>query len=130
MSTGEGQVIHTVEGQTRPAVSVATWGSGDPGPVDGQGGIPSLKPPKCYRPLTPKQPMMDRQLKIFSCNLEHGDDVNCTRPDDLEAKEAEPRGEQVGEVGVGWGWRYMRAYGEGSVPDTQGAPQGLARSKG
>nr|KAF6433860.1 hypothetical protein HJG59_008911 [Molossus molossus] len=102
--SSERQVSHIMEGQSRPEVSVATWGPGDPVPMDGQSGIPSPKPPwlhrpqpirklpMLHRPPTPKQPRLDRQLKIFNYNLEHGVDVKCTRADDLEPKEAEPKG--------------------------------------
>nr|KAF6433889.1 hypothetical protein HJG59_008938 [Molossus molossus] len=104
MSTNEGQVSLTMEGQSRPEVSVATWAAGDPGLVDGRGRrIPPPKPPRLHRPQpipkppslhrppTPPCPKMDRQLKVFNCNWELGDDVKWTRPDDLEPKEAEPR---------------------------------------
>nr|KAF6433842.1 hypothetical protein HJG59_008894 [Molossus molossus] len=88
-----------MEGRSRPEVSEATWGSGDPGL--GQGGIPSPELPSLYRPpnpklprrhpTIPKQPRMGTKVRFFTCDLELGADVKWTRPDDLEPKEAEPR---------------------------------------
>ncbi|KAK1334520.1 hypothetical protein QTO34_005526 [Cnephaeus nilssonii] len=66
MSSSEGPVSHTTEGQDRPEVSVATWVSGQPGPVDGHRRTPPLKPLRPHEPSTSK-------------------------PEDLEPKEAEPK---------------------------------------
>ncbi|KAF6125229.1 hypothetical protein HJG60_009750 [Phyllostomus discolor] len=118
VSTSEGQVYHMTKGQNRPKVTVATWRSGDPGPMDGWRRTPPLKLPGLHS-----------QFTISSCSLEHSAHIKHTRLNDLEPKEAESKGEKVGEVGVGWGWRCMRAYGKVLVPDTQGAPKRLARSK-
>nr|KAF6433845.1 hypothetical protein HJG59_008897 [Molossus molossus] len=88
MFTSVGQVSHTMEGQSRPEVSEATWGFGDPGL--GQGGIPSPKLPSLYRPPILKRPRMGKKVRFVNCDLEHSADVKCTRPDDLEPKEQSP----------------------------------------
>nr|KAF6433886.1 hypothetical protein HJG59_008936 [Molossus molossus] len=130
MSTNEGQVSHTLEGQSRPEVSVATWAAGDPGLVDGRGKKipppkpprlhrpqPIPKPPRLHRPPTPPWPKMDRQLKVFNCNWELGADVNWTRPDDMEPKEAEPRAPaQEAEPAV------VRPREPDAGPDPEGCP--------
>nr|KAF6331894.1 hypothetical protein mPipKuh1_008197 [Pipistrellus kuhlii] len=97
MSCIEEPVSHTTEGQERPEVSVATWGSGDPGPVDGQPGTPPPKPPRRFRPPTPKQPRFNRQLKVFTSDLDYSSHVNQTGPEHLESKEAEISGEKLGK---------------------------------
>lgn len=102
MSSSEGLVSHTTQGQGRPEVSVATWGSGEPGPVDGQPGTPPPKPPRLPRHPTPKQPRFNRQLKVFTSDLDYGDHGNQTGPEPLEPKEAEPKGEKLREVRVGF----------------------------
>nr|KAF6460605.1 hypothetical protein HJG59_011513 [Molossus molossus] len=94
-----GQVSLTMEGRSRPDVSEATWGSGDPGL--GQGGIPAPKLPSLYRPpilkrpghspTIPKQPSLGKKVRFVNCDLAHGADVQWARPDDLEPEEAEPR---------------------------------------
>nr|KAF6433839.1 hypothetical protein HJG59_008891 [Molossus molossus] len=143
MSTNEGQVSLTMEGHSRPEVSVATWAAGDPGLVDCRGRRipppkpprlhrpqPIPKPPRLHRPPTPPQPKMDRQLKVFNCNWELGAEFKWTRPDDLELKEAEPRGEKGGG---GWGvelhrslWGRVGARHSGSTPrGCPGAKTGL-----
>ena len=89
-SISDGQVCHMTKGQNRPEVMVATEGPGEPGPMDGWSRIPLLEPPRLHR-----------QLKSYIPNQEHEGHVNGTRPDDLEPKEEEPKGEKVGEVRVG-----------------------------
>ena len=108
MGSSEGPVSHTTEGQERSEVSVATWGSGDPGPVDGQPGTPPPEPPRLFRPPTPKQPRFpmpptlkqprfNRQLKVFTSDLYCGAHVNQTGLEHPEPKETEPKGERLGK---------------------------------
>lgn len=80
--------------QSMLEVMVATEGPGQPGPrqpgpMDGWSRILLVKPPRLHM-----------QLKSSIPNREHGMHVNGTRPDDLEPKEADPKGEKVGKVGV------------------------------
>nr|KAF6331900.1 hypothetical protein mPipKuh1_008203 [Pipistrellus kuhlii] len=106
MGSSVGPVSHTTEGQERPEVSVATWGSGDPGPVDGQPGTPPLEPPRLFRPSTLKQPRfpmsptlkqsrLNRQLKVFTSDLYHSSHVNQIGPEYPEPKEAKINGENL-----------------------------------
>ncbi|XP_054583612.1 uncharacterized protein LOC129151740 [Eptesicus fuscus] len=136
----EDPMSHTTKRQGRREVRVATWGCGEPRPVDGQPGTlpPNMprffgpvtpKQPRFPRPPSPKQPWFNRQLTIFTRDLDYSAHVNQTGPEHLEAKEAEPKGEKLGKVRVGLGWSCMGAYGEGLLPDTQGAPQSLEKNK-
>ncbi|KAK1334538.1 hypothetical protein QTO34_005544 [Cnephaeus nilssonii] len=103
MGSSEGPVSHTTEGQDRPEVRVATWASGEPGPVDGQPGTPPPQPPRLFwpptpkptrfhRPPTPKHPRFHRQRKVFTRDLDYGAHVNRTGQEHLEApKRLSPR---------------------------------------
>nr|KAF6331886.1 hypothetical protein mPipKuh1_008189 [Pipistrellus kuhlii] len=106
---------HTTEGQERPEVSVATWGSGDPGPVDGQPGTPPPKPPRPHKPPNLKPRSSNRRMATFNSVLEHYACINRSRPGDLEpmeaeSKEAEPEMAESKDIEskrkkVGsWGW--------------------------
>ena len=59
-----------------------------------------------------------------NCSLEHGDHIKHTRLDDLEPKEAESKGEKVGEVGVGWGCRSYELMGRGQCQIQREHPRG------
>lgn len=102
-------------------MSAVTWLSEEPVADGWRVTDSSLKPPRCHRPPTPKQPRLHRKLKFFNSNLEHGADVKQTRQDNLETKEAEPKGEKVGDVGVEWVVEVHGSLWEGLVPETQGA---------
>ncbi|KAK1334533.1 hypothetical protein QTO34_005539 [Cnephaeus nilssonii] len=98
----EDPMSHTTKRQGRREVRVATWGCGEPRPVDGQPGTlpPKLprffgpvtpKQPRFPRPPSPKQPWFNRQLTIFTRDLDYSAHVNQTGPEHLEAKEPEPK---------------------------------------
>lgn len=87
ISTSEVQVSHTTKDQSRLKVSVASWGSGEPVPKNGR------------RTPPPKLPRLHRQLTIAD---KHRTEVHTTGPRDWEPMEAEPKGEKIGEVVVGW----------------------------
>ncbi|KAK1334601.1 hypothetical protein QTO34_005608 [Cnephaeus nilssonii] len=91
MSRSEGPVSHTTEGQGRPEVSVATWASGEPGPVDGWRRTPPPKPSRPNMPTTSKPLSPNMQMAIFNSMLKYYASVNDTRLEDLEPKEAEPK---------------------------------------
>ncbi|KAK1334491.1 hypothetical protein QTO34_005497 [Cnephaeus nilssonii] len=103
MSRMEGLVSHTTEGQGRPEVRVATWAAGEPGPVGGWRRTPPPKPPRPNKPPTSKPLSPNMQMAIFNSMLKYYADVNDTRPEDLEPKQAEPKGEKVGRCGSGKG---------------------------
>ncbi|KAK1334666.1 hypothetical protein QTO34_005674 [Cnephaeus nilssonii] len=88
MSRSEGPVSHTTEGQGRPEVSVATWVSGEPGPVGGwrtpPPKMPRLHKPRALKPLSP-----DTRRAISKYVLELYGPLNDTRPEDREPMEAE-----------------------------------------
>ncbi|KAK1334589.1 hypothetical protein QTO34_005596 [Cnephaeus nilssonii] len=90
MSRSEGPVSHTTEGQGRPEVSVATWVSGEPGPVGGWR-TPPPKMPRLYKPRALKPLSPDTQRAIFKYVLELYGPLNDTRLEDQEPKEAEPK---------------------------------------
>lgn len=97
MGSNESLVSHTIEGQERPEVSVATWGSGDPGPVDGQPGTPLRKRPRFPRTVPPRQLGFNQQLKVFTSDVDYTDHVNQTGPEHPEPKEAVFKGEKLGK---------------------------------
>ena len=72
-----------------PKVTVATWGFGDPGPVDGR-----------RRTQTLKLHRLPRQLMISEFNPKQGVHVKQSRLEDLEPKEAEHKSEKLGEGGM------------------------------
>nr|KAF6369062.1 hypothetical protein mMyoMyo1_010467 [Myotis myotis] len=82
---------HIPEGHSRPEVNVATWGSGEPGPMGAGRRTPPPEPPRPHKPPTSKPLSPNRQMAIFSCILQCCGCVNRTRPEDLEPKEAEPK---------------------------------------
>ncbi|XP_054583337.1 fibrous sheath CABYR-binding protein-like [Eptesicus fuscus] len=104
--TLEGQVGHTTEGQSRPEVHMASWGSGEPGPLSDQRWSPPQKPLRLLKPPTWKPLSQQRQIPIFrsllepprllrkfaacDASLEHQAHANHTGSEDLEPKEAEP----------------------------------------
>nr|KAF6331887.1 hypothetical protein mPipKuh1_008190 [Pipistrellus kuhlii] len=92
MSKSEWPVSHTPEGQDRPEVRVATWASGEPGPVSGWRRTPPPKPPGRHKPTTSKPSSPNTQMAIFNYDLECSAPVNNTGQEDLEptpAQEAE-----------------------------------------
>nr|KAF6331920.1 hypothetical protein mPipKuh1_008219 [Pipistrellus kuhlii] len=91
MGHNESQVSHTTAGQERPEVSVATWGSGEPGPVDGQPRTSLPMPRRLFGPLTPEQTRFNRQLKVFPSDLDYGAHVNQTGLKYLHPKKAKPK---------------------------------------
>ncbi|KAK1334603.1 hypothetical protein QTO34_005610, partial [Cnephaeus nilssonii] len=91
MSRSEGPVSHTTEGQGQAEVSVATWMSGEPGPVDGWRRTPPPKMSRPNMPTTSKPLSPNMQMAIFNSMLKYYASVNNTRPEDLEPKEAEPK---------------------------------------
>ncbi|KAK1342011.1 hypothetical protein QTO34_016764 [Cnephaeus nilssonii] len=96
----EGPVSHTTEGQRRPEVRVATWGSGEPGPMGAGRRTPPPEPHRPHQPPTSKPLSPNRQKALFNSVLQCCACGNRTRPEDLEPKEAEPKGEKLGR----WGW--------------------------
>ncbi|KAK1334534.1 LOW QUALITY PROTEIN: hypothetical protein QTO34_005540, partial [Cnephaeus nilssonii] len=130
---GPGPVSHTTEGQDRPEVRVATWASGEPGPVDGQPGTPPRQPPRLFwpptpkptrfhRPPTPKHPWFHRQRKVFTRDLDYGAHVNRLARSTWNPKEAEPKGEKLGNMD-------MQALGDlFSSPNSSTSPGGRGGS--
>nr|KAF6433878.1 hypothetical protein HJG59_008928 [Molossus molossus] len=90
ISTIEGQVGGTTEGQSRPEVSVPTWGSGEPAPLGSWKtallGQPGLRQPPTWEPLS-----LQTLFLSFNFDLEPGAYVQHTRAHDLEPQEAEPK---------------------------------------
>ncbi|XP_054583615.1 uncharacterized protein LOC129151743 [Eptesicus fuscus] len=82
VSSRAGADSHPPEGQGRPEVSVATPGPAEPGPWD----VPRRTP-------LPKQTRLPRELRIS----EHRSHVTRPRSNNLEPKEAEPKGEKMVE---------------------------------
>ncbi|KAK1334527.1 hypothetical protein QTO34_005533 [Cnephaeus nilssonii] len=101
MSRSGGPVSHTTEGQGRPEVRVVTWAAGEPGPVGGWRKTPPPKPPRPNKPPTSKPLSPNMRMAIFNSILKYYADVNDTRPEDLEPKQAEPKGEKVGSTSPG-----------------------------
>ncbi|XP_054576205.1 skin secretory protein xP2-like [Eptesicus fuscus] len=90
MCLREGPVSHTALGQRRPEVRVATWASGEPGPM-GAGRTP---PPQRHRPHQPpnsKQLSPNRPRALFNSVLQCCACGNRTSPEDLEPLEAESK---------------------------------------
>ncbi|XP_054575904.1 basic proline-rich protein-like [Eptesicus fuscus] len=88
MPSREGPVSHTTEGQRRPEVRVAAWGSGEPGPMGAGRRTPPPEPHRPHQPPTwmPFSPNTRRLL--FNSGLP------CFGPwleDLLEPMEAEPK---------------------------------------
>ena len=75
---GAGVPHHQGLEQARGDCGVATWGSGEPRPVDSR-----------KRTLPPKLPRLHHQLTISDCSLEHGTHIEHTGRDDLEPNKAE-----------------------------------------
>nr|KAF6331880.1 hypothetical protein mPipKuh1_008183 [Pipistrellus kuhlii] len=90
MSKSEGPVSHTTEGQDRPEVRVATWATGEPGPMSGQR-TPPPKLPRPNKPPTSKPLSPNTKRAIFNSLLEHSGRVNNTWQEDLEPNEAESK---------------------------------------
>nr|KAF6314912.1 hypothetical protein mMyoMyo1_008687 [Myotis myotis] len=78
-------VGHSTEGQERPEESVATGGSGDPGPMDGWRRTPPRKPLRLRKSLTWKPLSPNTRRAIFNTRWED------LEPNDAETKEAEPK---------------------------------------
>nr|KAF6433849.1 hypothetical protein HJG59_008901 [Molossus molossus] len=91
VSTSEGQVSHTMEGQGRPEVSVATWESVEPGPKDSLIETPPQKPPRLHSPPPLKPPRLASPLTLSDSNLEPHIQDQRTRSKNLEPKKAEPK---------------------------------------
>ncbi|KAK1342012.1 hypothetical protein QTO34_016765, partial [Cnephaeus nilssonii] len=91
MCLREGPVSHTTEGQRRPEVRVATWGSGEPGPMGAGRWTPPPEPHKPHQPPTLKLLSPNRPMALFNSVLQCCACGNRTRPEDLEPKEAEPK---------------------------------------
>nr|KAF6331889.1 hypothetical protein mPipKuh1_008192 [Pipistrellus kuhlii] len=89
MSKSEGPVSHTTEGQDRPEVRVATWASGEPGPVGGRRRTPPPKLPRLHKLPTSKLLSPNTQMPIFNYDLKCSAPVNNTWQEDLEPNEAE-----------------------------------------
>ncbi|XP_054575903.1 skin secretory protein xP2-like [Eptesicus fuscus] len=87
----EGPVSHTTEGQRRPAVRVAAWGSGEPGPMGAGRRTPPPEPHRPHQPPTSKPLSPNRPMALFISGLQCCACGNRTRPEDLEPKEAEPK---------------------------------------
>ncbi|XP_054583621.1 uncharacterized protein LOC129151748 [Eptesicus fuscus] len=105
MSRSEGPVSHTTEGQDSPEVCVATWAAGEPGPVVWR--TPRGRPTSIQRPPTTKLLRPNMHMLIFNYYLRRYEPVTDTIWEDLESKEAEPQGKEVGVIGVGWEGRSM-----------------------
>ncbi|KAK1342079.1 hypothetical protein QTO34_016832 [Cnephaeus nilssonii] len=90
MSLREGPVSHTALGQSRPEVRVATWASGEPGPMSA-GRTPPPEPHRPHQPPTSKPLSPNRRMALFNSVLGCCACGNRTRPEDLEPKEAEPK---------------------------------------
>nr|KAF6374383.1 hypothetical protein mPipKuh1_009602 [Pipistrellus kuhlii] len=88
----KGPVSHTTEGQSRPEVRVATWGSGEPGPMGAGTWTPPPEPQlhRPHKPPTSKPLSPNRQMARFNSVLQCCGCCNYTRPEDHEPQEAEP----------------------------------------
>ena len=102
-TTSEGPVGHMQEGHLSPVETVVTQGSVEPVPLVGQERTPPPKPPRLHKPLKISEPI-----------LELGGHIPATGSNDVETKEAEPKGENVEEVGVGW-WVEVQVSLQGGV---------------
>ncbi|KAK1342045.1 hypothetical protein QTO34_016798 [Cnephaeus nilssonii] len=94
MPSREGPVSHTTEGQRRPEMHVATWESGEPGPMGAGRRTPPPEPHRPHQPPTSKPLSPNRRKALFTSVLQCCACGNRTRPEDLEPKEAEPKGEK------------------------------------
>nr|KAF6374381.1 hypothetical protein mPipKuh1_009600 [Pipistrellus kuhlii] len=131
MPSREGPVSHTTEGQSRPEVRVATWGSGEPGPM----GAGTWTPPPEPQPLRPHKPPTskplspNRRMALFNSVLQCCGCCYHTRPEDPEPQEAEPKGKMVGQ----WGWNGWggpcELMGRDCCQTQRERPQSLARSR-
>ncbi|KAK1342014.1 hypothetical protein QTO34_016767 [Cnephaeus nilssonii] len=87
----EGPVSHTAEGQRRPEVHVAAWGSGEPGPMGAGRRTPPPEPHMPQKTPTSKPLSPNRPMALFNSVLQCCACGNRTRTEDLEPKEAEPK---------------------------------------
>ncbi|XP_054576270.1 uncharacterized protein LOC129150105 [Eptesicus fuscus] len=86
MCLREGPVSHTALGQRRPEVRVATWGSGEPGPMGAGRWTPPPEPHRPHQPPTRKPFSPNTRRLHFNSGLP----IFGPRQD-LEPKEAEPK---------------------------------------
>ncbi|KAK1342013.1 hypothetical protein QTO34_016766 [Cnephaeus nilssonii] len=97
----EGPVSHTTEGQRRPEVRAATWGSGEPGPMGAGRRTPPPEPHRPHQPPTSKLLSPNRRKALFNSVLQCCACGNRTRTEDLEPKDAEPKGEKLRRTSPG-----------------------------
>ncbi|KAK1342038.1 hypothetical protein QTO34_016791 [Cnephaeus nilssonii] len=79
--------VQATEGQRRPEVRVAAWGSGEPGPMGAGRRTPPPEPHRPHQPPTRKLFSPNTRRLLFNSGLP----IFGPRPPDLEPMEAEPK---------------------------------------
>ncbi|KAF6119653.1 hypothetical protein HJG60_010110 [Phyllostomus discolor] len=87
VSNNDEKIHCTTKDVISPEVILANQGFREPGQVKGR-----------EWPPTPKMLKLNRKLTNFVSNLEHGSHTKQIRSDDLKTKEADTKGEKVGEA--------------------------------